>query len=137
MARVFLEDCLDNVTNPFELALLASHRARQMANGAEATVSHNGDKETVVALREIANETVSPDEIKESLIHSFQNHLEVDVPEKQLPASTRSKGEANETLEETEADCRSRDVSFGGGMSEEELLAAIDGLEPPEKTDDI
>jgi DNA-directed RNA polymerase subunit omega len=130
-----MEDCLDNVTNPFELALLASHRARQMANGAEATVPRNGDKETVVALREIAAEAVSPDEIKESLIHSFQNCLEVDVPEEELPASANIEGEPGETLEEIESDRRSGDIPFGG-MSEEELLAAIDGLEPPEKTDD-
>ncbi|MDH5300322.1 MAG: DNA-directed RNA polymerase subunit omega [Gammaproteobacteria bacterium] len=60
MARVTVEDCLENVDNRFELVLLASRRARQLANGQESTVAWENDKPTVVALREIAQGNVTP-----------------------------------------------------------------------------
>ncbi len=81
MARVTVEDCIDKVDNRFELVLLASHRARQISQGAQITVDRDNDKNPVVALREIADETLSPDDLKEDLIHSLQKHVEVDEPE--------------------------------------------------------
>ena len=80
MARVTVEDCIDKVDNRFELVLLAGHRARQISQGAQITVPRDNDKNPVVALREIADETLSPGDLKEDLIHSLQKHVEVDEP---------------------------------------------------------
>src|SRR6478609_12124928 len=81
MARVTVEDCIDKVENRFELVLLASHRARLISQGASITIDRDNDKNPVVALREIADEMLSPDDLKEDLIHSLQKHVEVDEPE--------------------------------------------------------
>src|ERR1700720_875574 len=81
MARVTVEDCIDKVENRFDLVLLASHRARMISSGTQITVERDNDKNPVVALREIADETVSPEDLKEDLIHSLQAHVEVDEPE--------------------------------------------------------
>ena len=86
MARITVEDCLDNVENLFELVLVASKRARRLANGAEPYVEIENDKPTVVALREIANKSLKPDELKEEFIKSLQRHAEVDEPETAQPA---------------------------------------------------
>ncbi len=81
MARVTVEDCIDKVENRFELVLLAGHRARLISQGAPITIDRDNDKNPVVALREIADETLSPGDLKEDLIHSLQKHVEVDEPE--------------------------------------------------------
>ena len=81
MARVTVEDCIDKVENRFELVLLASHRARLISSGAPLTIDRDRDKNPVVALREIADETIAPDDLKEQLIHSLQKYVEVDEPE--------------------------------------------------------
>jgi DNA-directed RNA polymerase subunit omega len=81
MARVTVEDCVDKVPNRFELVLLASHRAREIAAGAPITVERDNDKNPVVSLREIADETQSAGELRERLIESNQNQIEVDEPE--------------------------------------------------------
>ena len=82
MARVTVEDCVDKVENRFELVLLASHRARMIASGAPLTIDRDNDKNPVVALREIADQTIAPEDLKEDLIHSLQKYVEVDEPEK-------------------------------------------------------
>ena len=81
MARVTVEDCVDKVENRFELVLLASHRARLLSSGAPLTIDRDRDKNPVCALREIAEETIAPDDLKEQLIHSLQKYVEVDEPE--------------------------------------------------------
>src|SRR5262244_2052684 len=81
MARVTVEDCIDKVENRFDLVLLASHRARMISSGASITVDRDNDKNPVVALREIAEETISPGDLNEDLIHSLQKYVEVDEPE--------------------------------------------------------
>ena len=81
MARVTVEDCVDKVENRFELVLLASHRARTISAGSPITVERDNDKNPVVALREIADETISPEDVKEDFIHSMQKYVEVDEPE--------------------------------------------------------
>ncbi|CAH0340142.1 DNA-directed RNA polymerase subunit omega [Rhizobium sp. CECT 9324] len=130
MARVTVEDCIDKVENRFELVLLASHRARQISQGAPITIDRDKDKNPVVALREIADETLSPDDLKEDLIHSLQKHVEVDEPEQDsgsMIAGSASKSDDEDDAPET--------VTFDQ-MSEEDLLAGIEGLVPPEKSDD-
>lgn len=72
MARVTVEDCVEKVPNRFNLVLLASTRARAIAAGSSITIDRDNDKNPVVALREIADDTVSPDELRESLIASLQ-----------------------------------------------------------------
>jgi DNA-directed RNA polymerase subunit omega len=128
MARVTVEDCIDKVDNRFELVLLASHRARQISQGSQITIDRDNDKNPVVALREIADETLYPDDLKEDLIHSLQKHVEVDEPEPDpstLAAATVD-GEDDDAPES---------ITFDQ-MSEEDLLSGIEGLVPPEKNDD-
>ncbi|MEY4502311.1 MAG: hypothetical protein RIS52_2201 [Pseudomonadota bacterium] len=72
MARVTVEDCVDKVSNRFDLVLVAAQRAREISGGAELTIDRDRDKNPVVALREIAEETVRPDELQESVIQSLQ-----------------------------------------------------------------
>jgi DNA-directed RNA polymerase subunit omega len=86
MARVTVEDCVDKVPNRFELVMLAAHRAREIAAGSTVTVDRDNDKNPVVSLREIADETQSADELRERLIESNQNQIEVDEPEEDAMA---------------------------------------------------
>lgn len=86
MARVTVEDCVDKVPNRFELVLLAAHRAREISAGAAVTVDRDNDKNPVVSLREIADETQSADELRERLIESNQTQIEVDEPEEDAMA---------------------------------------------------
>jgi DNA-directed RNA polymerase subunit omega len=134
MARVTVEDCIDKVDNRFELVLLASHRARLISQGAQITINRDNDKNPVVALREIAEETLSPGDLKEHLIHSLQKHVEVDEPENQPSAITASDDvtDALSTAVESDDD----NIAFDQ-MSEDELLAGIEGLVAPEKNDDF
>jgi DNA-directed RNA polymerase subunit omega len=84
MARVTVEDCVDKVPNRFELVMLAAHRARSLASGAPLTVDRDNDKNPVVALREIAEETLTADQLREAAIESFQRQIEVDEPEEDV-----------------------------------------------------
>ena len=77
MARVTVEDCVDKVPNRFDLVLLAAQRARQISSGAELTLDRDRDKNPVVALREIAEETVTPAELQEAVVGGLQR-LRVD-----------------------------------------------------------
>lgn len=85
MARVTVEDCVDKVPNRFDLVLLSGHRARQLSGGADPLVSRDRDKNPVVALREIAERVLAPEDIKEEYIKSLQRHAEVDEPEPDMP----------------------------------------------------
>jgi DNA-directed RNA polymerase subunit omega len=116
MARVTVEDCIDKVENRFELVLLASHRARMIAGGASLTIERDRDKNPVVALREIAETRLTPDDLKEDLIHSMQKYVEVDEPEADaVPLLGNDSDDA---------------VTFDR-MSEEDLLRGLEGLVPP------
>jgi len=132
MARVTVEDCIDKVDNRFELVLLAGHRARQISQGAQITVPRDNDKNPVVALREIADETLSPGDLKEDLIHSLQKHVEVDEPE---AAESEAIADQTGVVAASDSDEPEESIAFDR-MSEEDLLAGIEGLVPPEKSDD-
>ncbi len=80
MARVTVEDCITNIPNRFELVMLASQRARNISAGAELTVELDNDKHPVVALREIAESTVTPETLRDALIRGLQRHAEIDEP---------------------------------------------------------
>jgi DNA-directed RNA polymerase subunit omega len=122
MARVTVEDCVDKVENRFELVLLAAHRARMIANGSPLTLDRDNDKNPVIALREIADEGVSPEDLNEDLIHSLQKYVEVDEPE---PALTPIEAETTDDGE----------ITFDR-MSEEDLLRGLESIDPPERRDD-
>ena len=123
MARVTVEDCIEKVDNRFELVLLAAHRARMISSGAPLTVDRDRDKNTVVSLREIAEETISPDDLKEDYIHSLQKHVDVDEPEaEQVPLIGNSPSDDSS-------------VEFDR-MTEEDLLRGLDGLVPPSSSAD-
>lgn len=127
MARVTVEDCIDKVPNRFELVLLSAHRARSIATGAPITVDRDNDKNPVVALREVALQNVSPDDLKEDLIHSMQKYVEVDEPEADaaptLPADHRA---PVLTRDDRNAD------TVVDRISEEELLRGLESLVPIE-----
>ncbi|MCI5097984.1 MAG: DNA-directed RNA polymerase subunit omega [Rhodobacteraceae bacterium] len=110
MARVTVEDCVDKVPNRFELVMLAAHRAREISAGAPITVERDNDKNPVVSLREIADETQSADDLRERLIESNQTQIEVDEPEEDQMA----------LLMGAESDKPAED-----DMSEEKLLRAL------------
>jgi DNA-directed RNA polymerase subunit omega len=126
MARVTVEDCIDKVDNRFELVLLSAHRARMIASGAPLTIDRDRDKNPVVALREIADETIQPDDLKEEFIHSLQKQVEVDEPEAEavpmIAAPQRSITQITQVDDST--------VQFDR-MSEDELLRGLDGLVAP------
>ena len=81
MARVTVEDCVDKVTNRFDLVLSAAQRARQISSGAPLEVDRDNDKNPVVALREIADEKVVADNLMEAIIHGMRKVVESDEPE--------------------------------------------------------
>jgi DNA-directed RNA polymerase subunit omega len=81
MARVTVEDCVLKVPNRFELVLLAAQRARDVTAGAQITLERDNDKNPVVALREIADETIGLDALQNALIKGMQKHVEIDEPE--------------------------------------------------------
>jgi DNA-directed RNA polymerase subunit omega len=98
MARVTVEDCVDKIPNRFELVLLASQRARAIAAGSPVTLERDNDKNPVVALREVAEETLSPEELNEAAIYNLRKNVEVDEPEEDdmslLMAAQTQSGEA-------------------------------------------
>ena len=93
MARVTVEDCVDKVPNRFELVMLAAHRAREISSGSKIMVSRDNDKNPVVALREIADETISADVLREAAIEIHQTQIEVDEPEEDDMALLMGGGE--------------------------------------------
>ncbi len=83
MARVTVEDCIDKIPNRYELLMVAAQRAKDIASGAPITVARDNDKNPVVALREIADETVSIEELQKSLVMGLQKYVEVEEPEEE------------------------------------------------------
>ena len=131
MARVTVEDCILKIPNRFELVLLAAQRARDVASGAPITLERDNDKNPVVALREIADETIGLEQVKNSLIKGMQKHVEIDEPEedKDLDVETQTwpvdqpPAEGEELAEEAVEDEE---------LPEDELFVAEDGAAPPE-----
>jgi DNA-directed RNA polymerase subunit omega len=121
MARVTVEDCVDKVDSRFDLVLLAAHRARTISSGADALVPRDNDKNPVVALREIAEECLSPADLKEGLIHSLQKYVEVDEPEPDVVPMIGGSSSDDPT-------------PFDRMLSEEDLLRGLENMAPPEPT---
>ncbi|BAE51056.1 DNA-directed RNA polymerase subunit omega [Paramagnetospirillum magneticum] len=106
MARVTVEDCVLKVPNRFELVLIAGQRARDISAGAKLTVERDNDKNPVVALREIADDTVPLDALQNALIQNLQKHVEVDEPEE----------------DEMEGFIADRDLAFENVANEDEMI---------------
>ncbi len=98
MARVTVEDCVVRVPNRFELVLVAAQRAREITAGAQLTLDRDNDKNPVVALREIADDTVPVDKLQDSLIRGMQKHVEIDEPEETIELEPNLFGVAEEAL---------------------------------------
>ena len=130
MARVTVEDCIDKMPNRFELVLVTANRARDLRSGSAITVEREDDKDAVVALREIAEKTISPSDMREMLIHSIQEQVEIDEPETvaapMLPEGLRPiLGRDDPTI----------DASVDT-LTEEQLLRAMQKLSPEDPTKD-
>ncbi|MCH1542028.1 MAG: DNA-directed RNA polymerase subunit omega [Alphaproteobacteria bacterium] len=121
MARVTVEDCVDKVTNRFELVLIASHRARGMSAGAELLVERDNDKNPVVALREIADKKLVPADVREDLVGSLQKQVDIDEPEEEM-LMTPLAAPSGDGVEAAAADEMVE-------MSEDDILAALQSLE--------
>ena len=100
MARVTVEDCVDKVPNRFDLVLLSAQRARQISGGAELTIDRDRDKNPVVALREVAEQTVKPRDLEEALVSGLQK---VQVDEDDVADEVGSLAQSAEALRLTAA----------------------------------
>ena len=112
MARVTVEDCIKKIPNRFDLVVAAAQRSREISNGMKIEVERDNDKNPVVSLREIADETQTAGELRERLIESNQTQIEVDLPEDDSMAVLMGGGTDNDRPEDDE-------------MSEEKLLRAL------------
>jgi DNA-directed RNA polymerase subunit omega len=110
MARVTVEDCVDKIPNRFDLVLLASQRARQISGGAELTIDRDRDKNPVVALREIAEQTVKPAHLEESVVSGLQK---VQIDDEEAPDEIGSLAASAEALRLTAA-APPRNTNVGG-----------------------
>jgi DNA-directed RNA polymerase subunit omega len=128
MARVTVEDCVDKIPNRFELVLVAAHRARALTTGSAITIERENDKDAVVALREIAEQTISPGDMRERLIHSIQKQVEIDEPE--AVAAPVLAPEARHTLGRDDP----RIDATVDTMTEEALLRGLESLKPEESS---
>src|SRR6516162_5548227 len=138
MARVTVEDCVIKVPNRFELVLLAAQRAREITSGAPLSIDRDDDKNPVVALREIADETVGLEHLRTSVVRGMQKHVEIDEPEEshELDAALFGVAPPSAALVEDEADVETEDLDEEDG--EEETIAEAadvggDGLDEAEE----
>ena len=107
MARITVEDCIDKFTSRFELVLVASNRARKLHSGENPTVDRDNDKNTVIALREIAQETITQDQLKNDLIEEYQT---VSIAEDELTSEENLIEDNNETQDEENLETNSDQI---------------------------
>ena len=123
MARVTVEDCVDKITSRFDLVLLAAHRSREMAEGAEVLVDRDNDKNPIVALREIAEEKLAPKDLLEAKVFSLQNQVDVDEADEDYIPLVQDNSKPQITAAGEESDQEVKVVEER--MSEEDLLKAM------------
>ena len=111
MARVTVEDCMDKVKSPYELVLVAKERATQLNSGIEPTVDKDNDKPPVIALREIADETIPVNDLRESLIKSNQKFLETEAEEEVLKTTDNKTENVDLSKDIAESDIKSEEIS--------------------------
>lgn len=132
MARVTVEDCIELVPNRFELVAVAAQRARQIASGSPLTIERDNDKDTVVSLREIADQTVSPATLKNEVILRFQKYGKADVIDESTPMIGNMRADVAEEMRDIQMDGDEEDLgdlSFDG----EDIVDADDQLNPNSK----
>ena len=113
MARITVEDCIDKFDSRFELVLVASNRARKLHSGEESTVDRDNDKNTVIALREIADETISAEVFKQDLVEEYQTVSPIDEEELALEFKEENTDDEadSEKLSEDFAETDENDIS--------------------------
>jgi DNA-directed RNA polymerase subunit omega len=128
MARVTVEDCVLKIPNRFELVLLAAQRAREITSGSPLSIDRDDDKNPVVALREIADETVGLEHLRTSLVRGMQKHVEIDEPEEshELDAALFGVAPPSAALVEEEADAETEDLDDEQDEDEETIAEAAD-----------
>ncbi|CAO3421739.1 DNA-directed RNA polymerase subunit omega [Azospirillum doebereinerae] len=130
MARVTVEDCVLKVPNRFELVMMAAQRAREVASGAPLSIDRDNDKNPVVALREIADETVSLDYLKNALIKGHQKHVEPDEPEEEIVELMAGENDWAARGNNSLGDEDGMSESDGEELTEEDDVAADMDAEP-------
>jgi DNA-directed RNA polymerase subunit omega len=126
MARVTVEDCVEKIPNRFELVAIAAQRARHISAGAALTIERDNDKNPVISLREIADETVDTKELKEDLIKSLQRHVDQDEPEDDLVDDLAIRQEMGAgSASDNEIEALAKTVSIGGGASESDSAGEV------------
>jgi DNA-directed RNA polymerase subunit omega len=126
MARVTVEDCVEKIPNRFELVAIAAQRARHISAGAAPTIERDNDKNPVISLREIADETVDTKELKEDLIKSLQRHVDQDEPEDDLVDDLAIRQEMGAgSASDNEIEALAKTVSIGGGASESDSAGEV------------
>ena len=125
MARVTVEDCVLKVSNRFELVMMASQRSRDITSGSDISVERDNDKNPVVALREIADETVPLDELSDSVVRGVQKHVEIDEPEEEDPMELMTAAALTD-----DSDLQGMQVRYTDEPSEERTADAEENAEP-------
>ena len=126
MARVTVEDCVEKIPNRFELVAIAAQRARQISAGAALTIERDNDKNPVISLREIADESVDIKELKENLIKSLQRHVDQDEPEDDLIDDLAIRQEMGAgSASDNEIEALAKTVSIGGGAYESDSAGEV------------
>ena len=129
MARVTVEDCVDKIPNRFELVLFSAHRARGMSAGSEILVERDNDKNPVVALREIADEKLEPDDLREQLVSSMQRQVDVDEPDAEMQVLAPQLAPTETVETDIEAGEEALQEVSEPPMAEEDILAALQEME--------
>lgn len=159
MARVTVEDCVDKIPNRYELLMVAAQRAKDIASGAPITVSKDNDKNPVIALREIADETVSIEELQKSLVMGLQKYVEVEEPEEEeleIMAAEKELADLDEQFsgllldsemsdtmqvhdddDNLELDVEGTDVDSDASFDDEEDIQFDDGFDMGDDMDDF
>jgi DNA-directed RNA polymerase subunit omega len=126
MARVTVEDCVEKIPNRFELVAIAAQRARKISAGAALTIERDNDKNPVISLREIADESVDIKELKENLIKSLQRHVDQDEPEDDLVDDLAIRQEMGAgSASDNEIEALAKTVSIGDGGSESDSAGEV------------
>ena len=155
MARVTVEDCVDKIPNRYELLMVAAQRAKDISTGSPLTVARDNDKNSVVALREIAEETISIEELQRSLVMGLQKYVEVEEPEEEeleILAAEKELAELDEQFSgllpqaeledsmqihgEDEAMDLDADTDFDSELADDDLIAE-DGFDVGDDFDDV
>lgn len=132
MARVTVEDCVTIIPNRFELVLLASQRARDIAAGVDLTVDRDNDKNAVVALREVADQTIDFSELRRHIVRGVNRHADLNLEDDNLLALTQ---EVEASGIELSGASEIEEVSFESDEAETEEVAEEAGEEEPAEAD--